>query len=101
VIDPVRAFPKIVIENKLYYVPYPAQLSKYNAYPLPWSRDPCESGARDTRYVLLSLRTPSFPLPGPWEHVDYRKLASALDQIDADALGRTGNQFIRCRALQS
>jgi hypothetical protein len=27
VIDPVGAFPKIVIKNKLYYVPYPAQLS--------------------------------------------------------------------------
>ena len=26
-IDPVGAFPKIVIKNKLYYVPYPAQLS--------------------------------------------------------------------------
>ena len=99
VIDPVGAFPKIVIENKLYSVPYPAQLSKYNAYPLPWSPGHGESGARDTRYVLLSLMTPSFPLPGPWVHVDYSRLAGALDQIDADALGRTGDQFIRYRSL--
>jgi hypothetical protein len=99
VIDPAGASPKIVIENKLYSVPYPAQLSKYNAYPLPWSAGHGESGARDTRYVLLSLMTPSFPLPGPWVHVDYRALAAALDQIEADALGRTGDQFIRYRAL--
>jgi hypothetical protein len=99
VVDPAGAFPKIVIENKLYSVPYPAQLSKYNAYPLPWSPDHGESGARDTRYVLLSLMTPSFQLPGPWVHVDYRALAGALEQVDADALGRTGDQFIRYRAL--
>jgi hypothetical protein len=99
VIDPVGASPKVVVENKLYSVPYPAQLSKYNAYPLPWS--PChgEGGAEATRYVLLSLMTPSFPLPSPWVHVGYRDLAGALDRIDADALGRTSDQFIRYRAL--
>jgi len=99
VIDPVGASPKVVIENKLYSVPYPAQLSKYNAYPLPWSPHHGEGGARATRYVLLSLMTPSFPLPSPWVHVGYRDLAGALDQIDADALGRTSDQFIRYRAL--
>jgi hypothetical protein len=99
VIDPVGASPKVVVENKLYSVPNPAQLSKYNAYPLPWS--PChgECGAQGTQYVLLSLLTPSFPLPCPWVHVGYRDLAGALDQIDADALGRTSGQFIRYRAL--
>ena len=99
VIDPVGASPKVVIENKLYSVPYPAQLSKYNVYPLPWSTDHGEGGAQATRYVLLSLIVPSFPLPAPWAHVDYRGLAGALDQIDAAALGRTSDQLIRYRAL--
>lgn len=80
-------------------MPYPAQLSKYNAYPLPWSPHHGEGGAQATRYVLLSLLTPSFPLPGPWVHVGYRDLAGALDQIDAGALGRTSGQFVRYRAL--
>jgi len=99
VIDPVGASPKVVIENKLYSVPYRAQLSKYSAYPLPWSRDHGEGGAPATRYVLLSLMAPCFPLPGPWVHVDYRELAAALDEVDADALGRTGDLFSRYRAL--
>jgi hypothetical protein len=99
VIDPVGASPKIVIENKLYSVPYPAQLSKYNAYALPWSPDHGEGGAQATRYVLLSLMAPSFPLPDPWVHVGYDDLAGALDQIDAEALGRTSDQLIRYRAL--
>lgn len=47
-----------------------------------------ENGAIDIRYVLLSLMTPSFPLPSSWAHVDYRDLAAALAEIDADALGR-------------
>jgi hypothetical protein len=99
VIDPVGASPKVVIENKLYSVPYPAQLSKYNAYPLPWSPDHGDGGARATRYVLLSLMAPSFPLPDPWAHAGYHDLAGALDQIDADALGRTSDQLVRYRAL--
>jgi hypothetical protein len=99
VIDPVGASPKVVVENKLYSVPYPAQLSKYNAYPLPWSPDHGEDGAQATRYVLLSLMTPSFPLPSPWVHIGYRDLAAALDQIDAGALGRASDQFVRYRAL--
>jgi hypothetical protein len=99
VIDPVGARPKIVVENKLYSVPYPAQLIKYNACPLPWSPDHDESGAPDTRYALLSLMKPSFPLPSPWVHVDYRDLAEALDLVDADSLGRTSEQFVRYRAL--
>ena len=99
VIDPVGASPKVVIENKLYSVPYPAQLRKYNAHPLPWSPHHGEGGAQATRYVLLSLMAPSFPLPDPWAHVDYRDLAGGLDQIDADALGRTSDQLIRYRAL--
>jgi hypothetical protein len=99
VIDPAGASPKVVVENKLYSVPYPAQLSKYNAHPLPWSPDHGDGGAQATRYVLLSLMAPSFPLPAPWAHVDYRDLAGALDQIDAAALGRTSDQLIRYRAL--
>jgi len=80
-------------------VPYPAQLHKYTAYPLPWSPDHGEGGAQATRYVLLSLMAPSFPLPGPWAHVGYRDLAGVLDQVDADALGRTSGQLSRYRAL--
>jgi hypothetical protein len=99
VIDPVGARPKIVVENKLYSVPYPAQLIKYTAYPVPWSPDHDESGAPDTRYVLLSLMEPSFPLPSPWVHVGYRDLAEALGLVDAGSLGRASEQFVRYRAL--
>ena len=99
VMDPVGARPKIAVENKLYSVPYPAQLIKYNAHPLPWSPVHDASGAPRTRYVLLSLMKPSFPLPSPWVHVDYRDLAEALDLVDADSLGRTSEQFVRYRAL--
>jgi hypothetical protein len=99
VIDPAGARPKIVVENKLYSVPYPGQLIKYNAHSLPWSPDHGEPGAPDTRYVLLSLMTPSFPLPSPWVHVGYRDLAGALDLVEADSLGRTSEQFVRYRAL--
>jgi hypothetical protein len=99
VIDPVDAHPKVVVENKLYSVPYPAQLLKYNAYPLPWSPHHSEAGALDSRYVLLSLMKPSFPLPTPWVHVGYSGLAEALDAIEADGLGRTNEQFVRYRAL--
>lgn len=99
VIDPLGAHPKVVVENKLYSVPYPAQLLKYNAYSLPWSPDHGEAGALDTRYVLLSLMTPSFLLPMPWVHVNYRDVAVALDAIEAGALGRTSEQFVRYRAL--
>ena len=98
-IDPAGASPKVAVENKLYSVPYPAQLRKYNTYPLPWSLQHGAGGAQATRYVLLSLMTPSFPLPIPWVHVGYRDLAAALDQIDADTLGRASGQFIRYRAL--
>jgi hypothetical protein len=80
-------------------VPYPAQLSKYITYRLPWSPSHGECGANATRYVLLSLMTPSFPLPSPWVHVGYRDLAGALDQVDAAALERDSGQFIRYRAL--
>jgi hypothetical protein len=99
VIDPAGARPKIVVENKLYSVPYPEQLVKYNAHPLPWSPDHDESGAQGTRYVLLSLMKPSFPLPRPWVHVGYQDLAAALDLVEADSLGRTSEQFVRYRAL--
>jgi hypothetical protein len=99
VIDPVGAWPKIVVENKLYSVPYPAQLIKYNSYPLPWSRDHDAPGAPDTRYVLLSLMKPSFLLPRPWVQVGYRDLAEALDLVDAASLGRTNEQLVRYRAL--
>jgi hypothetical protein len=99
VIDPAGAWPKIVVENKLYSVPYPAQLIKYSAHPLPWSPDHDASGAPDTRYVLLSLMKPSFPLPHPWAHAGYRDLAEALDLVDAASLGRTNEQFTRYRAL--
>jgi hypothetical protein len=49
--------------------------------------------------VLLSLMNPSFPLPSPWTHVDYRDLAEALDLIDSDSLGRTSEQFVGYRTL--
>lgn len=98
-IDPAGARPKIVVENKLYSVPYRAQLVKYNARPLPWSPDHDEPGAPGTRYVLLSLMKPSFPLPRPWVRVGYQDLAGALDLVETDSLGRTSGQFVRYRAL--
>ncbi|MFP2928240.1 hypothetical protein ACLESO_24180 [Pyxidicoccus sp. 3LG] len=99
VIDPIGGNPKVVVENKLYSIPYPAQLTKYNDYDLPWSSGHSSSGADNTRYVLLSLMHPSFPLPRPWIHVNYRDLASALDTIDESQLGRTAELFVRYRAL--
>ncbi len=99
VINPVGASPKVVVENKLYSVPYEAQLSQYNGYPLPWSPDHGEGGAQATRYVLLSLMAPCFSLPDPWVHVGYGDLAGALDKIDAASLERTSDQFTRYRAL--
>ncbi len=99
VINPDGAWPKIVVENKLYSVPYQQQLINYNTHPLPWSPGHGEAGAPDTRYVLLSLMTPSFPLPPPWVHVGYQDLAGALGLIDADSLGPTSEQFVRYRAL--
>lgn len=99
VIDPVEAHPKVVVENKLYSIPYPSQLLKYNAYELPWSANHGSEGAPETRYVLLSLMDPSFDLPAPWVHVNYSGLADALDLVDADELGRTADLFLRYRAL--
>jgi hypothetical protein len=94
VIDPVGASPKLVIENKLYSVPYPAQFSKDNTYPLPWSPDHGGGGAQATRYALLSLMAPSFPLPDPWAHVDYRDVPGALDQSTPMRSGvRATNSF--------
>lgn len=99
VIDPVGANPKIVVENKLYSVPYPAQLTKYNSYPLPWSADHGVLGADSTRYVLLSLMTPTFPLPPPWTHVSYHALALRLDAVDTRELGTVAAQFESYRVL--
>ena len=99
VIDPGGPGPKIVVENKLYSVPYAAQLSKYISHPLPWSEGHDDAGATDTRYVLLSLMTPTFPLPEPWVHVDYADLAGALDLINGSDLGHDAGLFDRYRAL--
>lgn len=98
-IDPVGASPKVVVENKLYSIPYPAQLTKYTPETVPWSSGHGETGAPNTRYVLLSLMDPSFELPAPWEHVNYSAVAVALDQVNASALGRTAGLFTRYRAL--
>jgi hypothetical protein len=99
VIWPVDAHPKIVVENKIYSVPYPEQLEKYNTYPLPWSAEHGATWADDTRYVLLSLMSPSFPLPKPWVHVSYRDVADALAAIEAESLEGTAQPFVRYRAL--
>ncbi len=48
VVDPVGAHPKIVVENKLYSIPYSAQLSKYTPETVPWSSDHGEDGAPNT-----------------------------------------------------
>ena len=99
VVDPVDAHPKVVVENKLYSIPYPAQLLKYNPVALPWSPNHGEAGASNTRYVLLSLMDPSFDLPAPWVHVNYSAVSDALELVDALALGRTADLFTRYRAL--
>lgn len=90
---------KVVVENKLYSVPYPEQLAKYTAYDTPWSKGHGAGGAPNTRYVLLSLMPPAFALPEPWVTVDYADLVEALDAVDADALGRTRELFAQYRAL--
>jgi hypothetical protein len=99
VIDPVDNWPKIVVENKLYSIPYPSQLTKYLPKKLPWSDAHGAEGAEDTRYVLLSLMWPSFPLPRRWELVTYDELADALDIIDERSLGSAADLFVRYRAL--
>lgn len=99
VVNPVGADPKVVVENKQYSIPYPAQLLKYNSVKLPWSSSHGEEGAPNTRYVLLSLMDPCFELPAPWVHVNYSAIAGALDLVDPKALGRTADLFNRYRAL--
>ena len=99
VINPVDSNPKIVVENKLYSIPYPAQLRKYTSYDLPWSSGHGTDGAPNTRYVLLSLMDPSFDLPAQWHHVNYSAVAAALDLVEPRSLGRTADLFIRYRGM--
>ena len=77
VVDP-HASPGIVVENKLYSVPYRRQLLNYLEKSVPWSSGHGASGAPGTRYVLLSLMQPAFVLPDPWRHVGYDELLDAL-----------------------
>lgn len=98
-LDPGEPRSKVVVENKLYSVPYPEQLAKYTDYDTPWSKGHGAGGAANTRYVLLSLMPPAFVLPDPWVTVDYADLAEALDAVDADTLGRSRELFRHYRAL--
>lgn len=98
VIDP-HASPGIVVENKLYSVPYRRQLLNYLEKSLPWSSGHGASGAADTQYVLLSLMQPAFMLPNPWRHVGYDELLDALKRVEADSLGSDTQLFERYVAL--
>lgn len=90
---------KFVVENKLYSVPYPAQLANYCSKPLPWAKNPGRAGDSGTSYHLLSLMAPAFELPTPWRWVPYEHLLHALDQLDATHFGEDATLIERYRVL--
>lgn len=90
---------RFVVENKLYSVPYPAQLASYCSKPLPWAKNPGRTGDSKTRYHLLSLMAPAFELPTPWRWVPYEHLLRALDQLDPTHFGEDATLVERYRVL--
>lgn len=90
---------RFVVENKLYSVPYPAQLANYCSKPLPWAKNPGRNGDSETSYHLLSLMAPAFELPAPWRWVPYEHLLRALDQLDPTHFGEDATLVERYRAL--
>ena len=74
----------LVVENKLYSLPSQEQLERYTSKSLPWSAKPDPTGDPSTRYILLSMMEPTFPLPVPWVHVGYHALADALSDASLD-----------------
>jgi hypothetical protein len=90
---------RFVVENKLYSVPYAAQLESYASVDLPWSKDHGAQGARDTAYYLLALMDPTFDLPPPWQRVSYEQVLRALVVCDAQRFGSDADLFDRYRSL--
>lgn len=90
---------RFVVENKLYSVPYPAQLANYCSKPLPWAKNPGRTGDSETSYHLLSLMAPAFELPTPWRWVPYEHLLRALDQLDPTHFGEDATLVERYRVL--
>lgn len=78
---------RFVVENKLYSIPYPAQLEEYAAKPLPWSDGHGPHGAAGTSYFLLSLMDPTFELAPPWRHLSYDNLLRALEELSPRDFG--------------
>lgn len=90
---------RFVVENKLYSVPYPAQLANYCSKPLPWANNPGRAGDSGTNYYLLSLMAPAFELPSPWRWIPYEHLLRALDQLDPTHFGTDATLVERYRVL--
>ncbi|QKE00300.1 hypothetical protein [Nocardioides marmotae] len=90
---------RFVVENKLYSIPYPEQLTRYAEVDLPWSAGHGSCGATDTSYFLLTLMDPTFDLPSPWRRLSYEQVLTALDAIDVEELGRDADLVTRYRAL--
>ena len=90
---------RYIVENKLYSIPYPGQLMRYLAKPLPWEPKPGPGGADATSYVLLSLMEPSFRLPAPWVLRSYQQVSSALDEVAPTEVGSDADLFLRYRSM--
>ncbi|QBR91832.1 hypothetical protein [Nocardioides euryhalodurans] len=90
---------RFVVENKLYSVPYPAQLANYRSKPLPWAKNPGRTGDSETSYYLLSLMAPAFELPSPWRWVPYEHLLRALGRLDPTHFGEDATLVERYRVL--
>jgi hypothetical protein len=90
---------RYVVENKLYSIPYPEQLLRYLAKPLPWEPNPPVHGAAGTNYVLLSLMEPTFGLPTPWSLCTYAQVSSALGEVEANDVGPDRELFLRYRTM--
>lgn len=77
----------LVVENKMYSIPSQEQLERYTKKSIPWCDKPGPAGAPHTRYVLLSMMEPTFPLPEPWRHVSYLDLAEAVSAAPVGGMG--------------
>lgn len=74
----IRGRSPLVVENKVFALPDLAQLRRYEAHVAKWRSTPA--------FALLTASPPDFD-PAPWQHLDYRTLADAID----DALPRSSS----------
>jgi len=79
---------RIVVENKTYSIPAWPQLDDYYlTKKLPWQKAP---QPKDADWVLLTLMSPTFPMPHAWRVARYSELVDALDAVDAATLDQDG-----------